>query len=340
MEFFRRTLYLLYYVKESDFRQLHSFLKYSSAVTGKSGMKIIFDVIRSVYEYNISLKDFFCFRFFELDDTERNKWAGSGYMYEYQLYMNPRRSREVLESKIEFLNYFRPFIRRIYNSFEEIKGNMEFAEALLGNSSGLIVLKGSRGQVGAEVEVVRCKDFSQVSLLKYMARKKYDLAEQYVIQHPSLMTLSPSGLNTLRIFTQLNEDSVDILGARLRITVNSTVDNMAAGNLAAPINIESGLVIGPGVYSDITKEEMAVHPITGRRIIGFAIPYWKEAIELAKEAALLIPDNRSVGWDIAITPEGPELIEGNHNWCKLLWQMPVKRGLKNDIDKYLQWKKS
>lgn len=340
MGFFRRTLYLLYYIKESDFRQLNSFLKYSSAVTGKPAMRIIFDVIRSVYEYNISLKDFFCFRFYESDATERNKWAGSGYMYEYQLYMNPRKSREVLESKIEFLNYFRPFIRRIYYSFEEIEGNKEFGEALLSNSSGLIVLKGSRGQVGAEVEVVKCKDYGHVSLLKYMSRKKFDLAEQYVIQHPSLMALSPSGLNTVRIITQINEDVVDILGARLRITVNSPVDNMAAGNLAAPIDIETGLVSGPGVYSDITKEDMAVHPVTGSRIIGFTVPYWDEALNLAKEAALLIPDNRSVGWDVAITSEGPELIEGNHNWCKLLWQMPVKRGLKNEIDKYLQWKKS
>jgi hypothetical protein len=168
-----------------------------------------------------------------------------------------------------------------------------------------------------------------------MMRKKYDLAEEFVVQHPALMELSHSGLNTVRVFTQLYEGSVDFLGARLRISVNSPVDNMAAGNLAAPIDIETGIVNGPGVYSDIIKEDKTIHPLTGKAIAGFVIPNWNEVIELAKKAALLTPENRSVGWDIAITENGPELIEGNHNWCKLLWQLPVKKGLKKELEKYL-----
>ena len=44
--------------------------------------------------------------------------------------------------------------------------------------------------------------------------------------------------------------------------------------------------------------------------------------------ALPCKQNRSIGWDIVITPEGPGLIEGNHDWCKLVWQLPVGRGLK------------
>ena len=52
------------------------------------------------------------------------------------------------------------------------------------------------------------------------------------------------------------------------------------------------------------------------------------------KAASEMPENSSVGWDIAITENGPELIEGNHNWCKLLWQLPVKKGLKHVLDKY------
>ena len=73
-------------------------------------------------------------------------------------------------------------------------------------------------------------------------------------QHPEMNRLSPSGLNTVRIITQLNkEGGVDYLGARLRITINLSVDNLAAGNMAASIDIETGEVIGQGVYSDITK---------------------------------------------------------------------------------------
>jgi len=163
-----------------------------------------------------------------------------------------------------------------------------------------------------------------------------DYVEEFVVQHPGLMKLSPSGLNTVRIVTQLNnEDKVDIIGARLRITINSTVDNLAAGNIAAPIDIETGKVDGPGVYSDITKEDEFFHPVTHTEIVGFKIPHWSASVQMVTDAALKNKGNRSVGWDVAITESGPELIEGNHNWCKLLWQLPVKKGLKPVLESYL-----
>lgn len=171
-----------------------------------------------------------------------------------------------------------------------------------------------------------------------MARMKAsgnEVAEEYVIQHDQLNRLSPTGLNTVRIITQLdNHDEVHILGARLRISVNSMVDNLAAGNLVAGIDLETGIVNTPAVYSDITKQEVTVHPVTHQRITGFEIPYWSESLDLVKEAARTDPSNRSIGWDVAITNEGPELIEGNHDWCKLVWQLPVKQGLKHRLEKF------
>ena len=107
---------------------------------------------------------------------------------------------------------------------------------------------------------------------------------------------------------------------------------MAAGNLAAPIDEKTGIVNGPGVYSDITKEPDRIHPITGIPIVGFQVPYWKEIIDMTKRASLKHPQNRSIGWDIVVTEDGPGFIEGNHDWCKLLWQLPVNKGLKHKLD--------
>lgn len=335
MELVRRIFYFFYYLKETDFSQLMSFIKYSASKTGRSKIRITADVVGCVLKYNISLKDYFCFRFFELSNDARKEWAGTGFMYQYQLRMNPRGDREVLDDKIRFFYHFKPYIKRAFYSLNELKADQRKAEQMLGNPSGLLVLKGSHGQIGAEVEVIHCHEYTSTSLLNHMKTKNYDLIEEYVFQHPELMALSPSGLNTVRIFTQLHEGIVDFLGARLRVSVNSTVDNMAAGNLAAPIDIDSGVVTGPGVFSDITKEDQLIHPVTGKPIKGFVIPFWEEVLALARNAALNTPKNKSVGWDIAVTGTGPELIEGNHNWCKLLWQLPVKRGLKRELEKYL-----
>jgi hypothetical protein len=171
------------------------------------------------------------------------------------------------------------------------------------------------------------------TLADWMGQNGYDLVEERVAQHPDLQALSPSGVNTVRIFTCLDAaNHARILGCRLRISVNSAVDNLAAGNLAAPVEEETGRVSGPGVYSDITKPPEAVHPVTGVAIEGFQIPFWAETLALARSAAELHTQNRSIGWDIVVTPDGPGLIEGNHDWCKLVWQLPVGRGLKHMLE--------
>lgn len=335
MKYIKRFLYLLYFLKQTDFKQLRKFIKYTQTKNRKSRLSIWTDMLRSVIVYNIAPKDYFCFRFFEQTPEEREEWAGSGYMYEYQLKMNPKSERDILENKLRFLVHFKEFVKREFASFNEIKDNRAKAEIFLNAPSGFYVLKGSHGQVGAEVEVVQIRRFEYESLLLYMSRKNFDMIEEFVIQHPDLMKLSPSGLNTIRIFTQLDKGEVKFLGARLRITVNSMVDNMAAGNLAAPVDIETGVVNDKAVYSDITREDKETHPVTGSAIVGFKVPYWSQTLDFIRKAALHSPGNRSVGWDIAITPSGPELIEGNHNWCRLLWQMPVKKGMKKVLETYL-----
>ncbi len=335
MKLIRRLFFFLYYLKQTDLRQLAGYINYSSSITGRSKLKLISDSVNSIFKYNISLQEYFLFKFFEIGHNERSFWAGTGFMYEYQLKMNPRSARGVLENKIEFLNYFRLYVKREFKSINELASSRDAAEKMLACPSGRLVLKGSKGQIGKEVKIVYCNNYTCDTLVAYMKECKYDLAEEYVVQHRSLMELSPSGLNTIRIITQLHDGMVYFLGARLRISVNSTVDNMAAGNLAASVDLKKGIVNGPGVYSDILKEDCTIHPVTGKEIKGFTIPFWNEVIELAKNSALHTPQNRSVGWDIAVTKDGAELIEGNHNWCKLLWQLPVKKGLKNELEKYL-----
>lgn len=331
----KRLLYFAYYLRELNFKKFRSFLSHAADKSHRSSAAILIDVFVSSMRYNISILDYFHFRFYELRSDERAAYAGTGFMYEYQLKMNPPGERDVLENKISFLKTYKPFVKRDFATFEELKTNPGRISHFLAAKSNRLVLKGSKGQVGAEVKVIRCNAYNANTLLEFMESNEFDMAEEYVVQHPDLMKLSPSGLNTVRIFTQLDQGSVVYLGARLRITINSEVDNMAAGNIAAPVDIHTGKIAGPGVFSDITKNELTVHPVTGVAITDFQIPFWKETLEMMEQAVLMAPQNKSIGWDIAITAQGPELIEGNHNWCKLLWQLPVKRGMKADLEKYL-----
>jgi hypothetical protein len=330
----KRLLYLGYYFKELNKTKMQAFLKHASKETGKSKAALWADAIKSSLKYNISILDYFYFKFYTLNEQQREAWAGTGFMYEYQLKMNPKQHRDVLENKIKFIKKFKDFVIRKAASIDELKENPAKLQELMENPSGRLVAKGSMGQVGAEVRIIKIKDYTAESLLKFMDDNKLDLLEEYVLQHPDIMALSPSGLNTVRIFTQIENGKLYYLGARLRVTINSEVDNMAAGNPAATINIETGEVDGPGVFSDITREPVTVHPVTGVSITGFKVPFWPEIKQMMEKAVFVAPENRSVGWDVAITEKGPELIEGNHNWCKLLWQLPAEKGMKAELNKF------
>lgn len=331
----KRGLYLAYYLKQLDREKFDLFLNYVSKKKGISKPSIIQDIIGSVFKYNVSILEYFQFGFYDLSDEDRKKWAGTGHMYEYQLKMNPPSLRHILDDKRLFYKYYGDFFVHRVADIEELEQKPDTAEAILSNASGKLVFKVADGKCGVEVEIRNTEDFDRKSMITFMKKRGFGLVEEFIIQHPEINLLSPSAVNTVRIFTQLNDgDGVDILGCRLRISVNSPVDNMAAGNLAAPIDEATGIVNGPGVYSDITKPDKQYHPVTNVKIAGFQVPYWNETLRMIKEAALKHPQNRSIGWDVVITEEGPGLIEGNHDWCKLLWQLPVKRGLKPSLLKY------
>ncbi len=331
----KRVIYLGYYLKELDKPKLKKFMEYVVKKQNISKLSLWKNIIRSSLKYNISIEDYFYFRFFELTNLEKETYAGTGYMYEYQLIMNPKNKRSLLENKLLFLEKYSKFITHKYCSKEEFLSNNLSAKDILNNKSGFMVLKSSDGQCGEGIEVLNLKEIENNELVRILNKTENDLIEEFIVQHDDLMKLSPSGLNTIRIFTQLNKnDEVEILGTRLRITIDSYVDNLAAGNIAAPINEKTGVIERPAVYSDITKNDQVNHPITGVNLIGFKVPFWKESLGMVKEAALLYKENRSIGWDVAITNNGPELLEGNHNWCKLLWQLPVKKGLKEKLELY------
>jgi hypothetical protein len=332
----KRVLYLIYYFKSLDHAKYQKFAGHVKQLKGWSSLGILLRVVYAVFRYNISILEYFQFHFYDLSHSERLKWAGTGYMYEYQLLMNPKKHRSYLEDKRVFLEKFKAFVQHQHVSLEALRQDKGLSRSIFVNASGKMVLKSHNGQCGWGVEVLDAQSLNEDTLIAHLEETGNDLVEEYIVQHPDLMRLSPSGLNTVRIFTQLNaKDEVELLGCRLRITVNSHVDNMAAGNIAAPIDDDTGKLTGPGVYSDITKEDEFEHPVTHVPIVGFQIPFWHETVEMVKKAALSFPECRSIGWDVAITEKGPELIEGNHNWCKLLWQLPVKAGMKSTLSRYL-----
>ena len=62
---------------------------------------------------------------------------------------------------------------------------------------------------------------------------------------------------------------------------------------------------------DYSHNDYKTHPTTGVVFKGFVIPMWDKVLSMLGSAAARVPEMRYLSWDIAMTPTGPVLIEGN-----------------------------
>ena len=139
------------------------------------------------------------------------------------------------------------------------------------------------------------------------------LFQETVVQHPGLDRLNPSSVNTIRIDTYKNaEGRVEVISALLRVGLaGSVVDNSSQGGLFLGIDMEHGTLKGPAIR-DLAAGALvyAEHPDTHVLFDGFPVPHFDLVRRLAARAADLMPP-ALVGWDVAVAPDGPRLIEGN-----------------------------
>lgn len=170
-----------------------------------------------------------------------------------------------------------------------------------------------------------------IQLLKADSYRAALLLQRRLLNHPELEDLGQSGLCTVRVVTMRSpqETEVEVLLSVFRIPAsNAVVDNFAQGGLACPVDLNSGS-LGLAVRKNLSLAhiDLARHPDTEASIVGRRLPLWDEVLKLAISAHREFVVFPSVGWDIAITPAGPILIEGNYNWDVLLAQQPGSRPL-------------
>ena len=143
------------------------------------------------------------------------------------------------------------------------------------------------------------------------------LVQKTVLQHPLMSSLHPQSLNTIRLVTIKGTKSgkISVLPSILRIgTGQSVVDNTSQGGLAVGINMDSGKLKEYGFFKPEYGTKIAIHPQSNIIFSQFTIPYFSEAVAMAKRLHGMLNGVVSIGWDVAISPDGPTFIEGNDNW--------------------------
>jgi len=154
--------------------------------------------------------------------------------------------------------------------------------------------------------------------------------EELIVQHKKMSTLCPSSVNTIRIMTFVNNGKSEILYAALRVGNGiHEVDNFHKGGMGVQINTKEGKLKGNAIDKDLNEFKM--HPTTKVYFNKFELPYWNETKKLVLDAALVNQNIKVVGWDVAITKNGPILVEGNRRPGFDLVQVLSKKGRKDII---------
>jgi len=135
-----------------------------------------------------------------------------------------------------------------------------------------------------------------------------------IVQHARLLELNPHCVNTLRIITYSDGREPKVLSTFLRIGLDqSPVDNISSGGGFVGVWRSRGVLKARGFteFEQGSGRVFLKHPVSGIGFEGYAIPYYAEAERLVLEASRCVPRLRLVGWDVAIRPDGPVLLEGN-----------------------------
>lgn len=139
--------------------------------------------------------------------------------------------------------------------------------------------------------------------------------QETIKQHPNISRIYAASLNTLRFETFIDQqEKLHIVCVYMRFGMKGNfVDNAFSGGLYVGINPETGIFHEKGYqnYKGLSGGMCFYeHPDTGFVFKDQHIPYFKEACALVLKCSEFVPD-RYLGWDIAISKNGPVLIEGN-----------------------------
>lgn len=305
-----------------------------------SATRLRLEVLRASVICGCNNSEFYLFGIYKNGIEEGNKYITQRYNSRMITRYGEWRNNSVsfFLNKGIFNSCFSKFIGRTWFLSDNVSFD-QFCE-IVSNLDKIIAkpLKGIEG-IGIRIYDVKHDSKSYRTLFSEIVSGPPSIVEQFLVQHPAINEVYPNALNTIRVMSFLDNGEGKILNAVMKFATNSNVDNYYQGGLAAAVDVKTGILCTNGV--DYQGNIYETHPYSGVQLKGFQIPHWDMVIELIREAAQIHPEFSYIGWDIAITLNGPEIIEGNHDQGAYLCQYPfavcLNEGRRYTIEPYLHF---
>lgn len=318
---------LLKFALKGNYKRYYQDLKELSKKNHKSAILMFIDTAISCVFFKSGLQDYLNYKFYDKNFKERSTYATIGYQHKLYLLAANYKYAPFFSNKVNFNHNFKKYVKRECRSYED--GLEEITKFI--KEHKYIIRKPISGLGGASVEKIETKNIKDIKEFYENLNKDNCLIEELIIQNKEWSKLNPGSINTIRVVTKCVDGKSDILFAAARIgSGDSVVDNFHSGGVGVSVNIQKGILEGKAI--DKKNRESDYTPTTKIKVDGYPIPYFKEIVKMTKEAAKVNDDVNIVGWDVAITDNGPLIIEGNRGPGMDLIQVLLNRGVKPDLE--------
>jgi hypothetical protein len=157
------------------------------------------------------------------------------------------------------------------------------------------------------------------------------LLQAFVQNHSTILALSKYVATVRAInFVKSNEVSTPFMLLKIPAATSIADNYWRPGNLLADLDPMTGVIRRVVRGKGLELEELSKHPETGTPLLGLALPHWDELRAVNDACARLFAAMRYHSFDIALTVEGPLVIEANIGGNFELPQLATGSGLLTD----------
>ena len=295
------------YIFSANYKRFFQNLSDVSKKENKNFLGLVLDTGWCVFRYGLALTDYLNYKIYNRTKQQRKEYVGVRMQNTLYEAVSPSAHKLRFTVKPTFLKEFSAYTKREF--VVPAADNRQECLDYLRNRT-VFMSKPFDGLGGHGVEKIYTKDIADPDAFIDQAIQNRLFWEDLVIQHPDMNVLCPSSVNTLRIITFNDHGKSEILWMGLRVGngVNA-VDNFHAQGMVCSVDMDTGRLVGSAINKDNVKFDC--HPTTGVRFDGFQLPCFEEIKTLVLQAALESDKILMVGWDVAISDQGPVIIEGN-----------------------------
>lgn len=313
----------LTFALKGNYKRFYNNLKELSKKNGKSPTLMFIDAAISSVVVGSGLTDYLNYKFYNRSYKERKEYVTIKYGSEFYAKYSPKDLATNLRIKTNFHKYYTKYTKREYYIPEF---GIEKLKEFLDNNE-VFMIKPTDGLAGTDVRKMTVEQVETLEKFYEYLKEKNMFLEEFIVQDPEWAKICPNSVNTIRAMTRIIDGKAELFYAAARIgNGTAVVDNFHQGGFGVRIDMEKGTLIGDALSKDLEKVEC--HPASGVRFDGFNIPYWEEIKNMVCEAAMVNPDVKVVGWDVAISTKGPLLIEANRRPGFDLVQILENKGTK------------